>query len=168
MQLGFNLAGIKRIAQIMARPFSNVTNQLIGKAQFRLHHFRNLIVALFLMRTDIKDLAQLTMTQNQINGRAVVFDVQPVTPVGTLTVNGKRSIAQRVLNQHGQQFFMMLTRAKVVRAARNADWHAKRAHHRHRQHICPRFAGSVWRTGTQRIGFLSRLPRRHRTIDLIS
>ena len=65
----------------MTLTVANMGDQALRLAQFLTDDFHDLDVLLFIMTANIVNFTNTTLVDNQINGLAVVFDIQPVTNI---------------------------------------------------------------------------------------
>ena len=73
-------------------------NQALRLAQFLADDFHNLDVLLLVMAADIVDLTNAALVDNQVDGLAMVFNIEPVADIQALAVNRQRLISQSIGN----------------------------------------------------------------------
>ena len=76
-------------------------------------------VAAFVVAADIVDFADATLADDEVDGGAVVLDVEPVADVFARAVNRELLVGKRIDNHEWDEFFGKMVGAVVVRAAGN-------------------------------------------------
>ena len=96
-----------------------MSDQAFRLAQLLADNLHNLNVLLFIVTTDVVDFTNTTLVDNQINGLAVIFHIQPVTDIKTFTVNRQRLICQCIGNHQRNQLLREVIRTIVIGATGN-------------------------------------------------
>ena len=73
------------------------------------------------MATDIIDLTNAALVNNQVDGFAVVLYIQPVPDIQTFTINGQRLVCQGIGDHQGNQFLGEMIGPIVVGAAGDSN-----------------------------------------------
>src|SRR5919204_175352 len=122
-----HLRRIDRIASIVTRTVGDAPDQGLRPAReaqdlVRQHDVFDLVTA-----ADVVDLAVAAAAQHEVDGRAVVEDVEPVAHVAAVAVQRERLIVERIRDEQRHDLFGILVRPEVVRRARDDHRHAVRA-----------------------------------------
>src|SRR5215470_13922728 len=157
---------IYRIAAIVSGAVGHGADErleLAGEAKnfAREHDVLDLMAA-----ADVVDLAVFATTQDEVDSRAVVEDVEPVADVAAVAVQGQRLVVQRVGDEQRHHLFGILVRTEVVRRACDHDRHAVRAPVRQRQQVTTGFGCRIRIRRAQRVR-LARRALRDAAIDLV-
>ena len=83
-------------------------------------------VAQLVVPADVVDLTGGALVQDEIDGAAVVFDIQPVADVEAVAVDRDRFTSQGLLDGEGDEFLGVLAGTVVVGAAGDEGGHAIR------------------------------------------
>ena len=65
-------------------------------AEFFANQLHNIDVFHLIVTTNIVDLADSAFVDNQVNGTAVILNIQPITYIQSLAVNWERFVSQRI------------------------------------------------------------------------
>lgn len=123
-EFGLNLLGIDGVAAVVTEPVFDVVDELLAFAKSAEDGFDDLEVAPLVMAADVIDLAIAALTDDQINCFAMVGDVEPVTDVLAIAINGEFFTMGGFLNHQGDELLGELIRPVVIGATRNGDWEA--------------------------------------------
>lgn len=74
----------------------------------------------FIVSTDVVDYADAALVDDQIDGLAVVLDVQPITDVLAFAVDWQRFVFQAVCDHQRDQLLWEEIRSVIVRASADA------------------------------------------------
>ena len=96
-----------------------MSDQALRLVQFLADNLHNLNILLLIVTTDVVDFTNTTLVDNQINGLAVIFHIQPVTDVQAFTVNRERLVSQCISNHQRNQLLREMIRAIVIGATGN-------------------------------------------------
>ena len=105
--------------------------------------FYNLDVLLFVMATYIVDLTVLSFAYYQVDCLAMVFYIQPVAYVCTVSVYRQAFSLEDILDDQRDQLFRKMIRTVVVRAARNGNRHLIRVAISHDNQVGAGFRSAV-------------------------
>jgi hypothetical protein len=118
--------------------------------------------------TDIVSITHPSMTENNINGRAVICDIEPVTHVRTVAIDGDGLSQQTRTDHRGDKFLLVLIGAVIIGAVRRHCWQAIGLVVCSDQMVRRRFTRRVGRVGCIRRGFAKRrIMGSKRAVDLI-
>jgi len=67
-----------------------------------------------ILSTNIVGIAHLSMAENVVNGRAVIFDIEPVTHVGTVAIYCDGLSLQTRMDNGRDKLLIVLIRAVVI------------------------------------------------------
>ena len=113
-QLVVDLCGIDGIAAIVAGAVFYVLDEGLGlteSGENGLHHGE---IVLLIMPADVVHFAFPTFPDNEVDGAAVVFRIEPVPHVRPVAVDGKGLIFQRMDEHERDEFFRELVRAVII------------------------------------------------------
>ena len=127
----------------------------------------NVDVRHFVVAADVIDLAFASLADDEVDGLAVVFDIEPVTHIRAVTIDGKLLAAEDVVDDERNEFFRKMVRAVVVGATGDGDGHLVGVVVGHHNHVGTRFRGAVGRVGAE-WGLLGEVAfGAERTIDFV-
>ena len=101
----------------MAGPVLDVADERIVGAGELEDAGGELAVRDLLATTDVVDPAGLPLAQDQLDSGAMVFDVQPVTRLTAVAVDGQRLAVERVRDEERDDLLGILVRPEGIRAA---------------------------------------------------
>ena len=113
-QFFVDLAWVDGVALVVALAVGHVFDQGVWLAQVVADQLDDVDVVHFVVAADVVDFANLALFQDQVDGLAVVFNVQPVADVLPFAVNWQLFVSQGTLNHQWDQLFWELVRAVVV------------------------------------------------------
>ncbi len=87
-ELVVNLCRVNRVAHVMAFAVGHVGDQAFRLAKLLADDLYDIDVLHLVVSADVVDFADTTLVDDQVNGTAVIFDVQPVTYIFTLPYTG--------------------------------------------------------------------------------
>ena len=114
-----DLRRVDGVAAIVAFAVGDVLDEVFGLAELLEDGLDDVDVGALIVATDIVDLADAALLQDQVDGMAVVLDVEPVADVLAVTVDRQLLVGQRVDDHQRDELFREVVRAVVVRAARD-------------------------------------------------
>lgn len=100
------------VAEIMAGPVLDKSDQLLAFIKEGKHGPGNLEIGLFIPRTDIVHFTGFPMAIDGINARAVVIDVQPVADMPSGPVYRQGLVRDRLYDKDRDQLFRVLGTAR--------------------------------------------------------
>src|SRR5262245_24539673 len=161
-----DLRRIHRVPAIVAGSIGHGPDErrgLAGEAEdlMREHDVLDLVAP-----TDVVDLAVSATTQDEVDGRAVVEDVEPVADVAAVAVQRERLVVQRVGDEQRHHLLGILVWTEVVRRACDDDGHPVRTRVRQRQQVTAGLGRRIWIRRAQRIR-LARRALRDAAVDLV-
>src|SRR6266536_5819195 len=114
-----DLAAVELVAPCVARAVGDGGYVGLGLAQqiedrARQRHVLDLVAA-----ADIVDLPRLPLAEDEVDGRAVVEDVEPVAHVPAVAVERHRPVLQRIGDEERDDLLGVLVGAEVVAAPRD-------------------------------------------------
>src|SRR5262249_31760907 len=118
-QLTLDLAAVDRIPAIVPGTVLDVIDEGRRLVASLEQGVRKLQVRLLAMAANVVDLPDLPATEHRIDGPAMVADVNPVTDIESIAVDGNRDITLQVGNKQRDQLFRELVGTVVVGAASN-------------------------------------------------
>ena len=110
---------IDSVAAIVALAVSDVLDEVFGLAELLEDGLDDVDVGALIVAADVVDLADAALLQDQVDGMAVILDVEPVADVLAVAVNRQLLIGQRVDDHQRDELLREVVRAVVVRAARD-------------------------------------------------
>ena len=97
--------------------------------------FNNFKIGLFVMSTHIVYFAFYSLTHYQINSFTMVFYVQPIAYITTVTIYRKFLSFKNILDNQRNQFFREMIRTIVIRTTSDSNRHFIRIMVSHYHHI---------------------------------
>ena len=104
-------------------------------------------IRLFVVATDVVAFTDSTTREYPFNGRAMVFDKQPISNIQAIAIDRERFAFERVENHQWDQFFRKLTGSIIVGAVRDQHWQSIGMLVGSHKVIRGRFAGRVGAIG---------------------
>src|SRR5260221_4889001 len=68
---------------------------------------------------DVVNLPDFALLENRENAKAVILDVQPISLLLAVAINGERPVAEGIGDHEGHKFFWKLIRAVIVGRSRD-------------------------------------------------
>ena len=127
-----------------------MSDQALRLAQLLADNLHDLNILLLVVTADVVDFTNTTLVDNQINGLAVIFHIQPVTDVQTLAVNRQWLVSQSISNHQWNQLLREVIRTIVVRATRNGHRQAVGTVVSQNQQVSGCFGAAIRRAGVDR------------------
>ena len=161
-----DLRRIHRVPSIVTRTVGDTPDERLRLAReaqdlVRQHDVLHLVAA-----ADVVDFAVAAAAQHEVDGRAVVEDVEPVAHVAAVTVERQRLVVDGVGDEERHDLLGILIRAEVVRRARDDHRHAVRAPVRQGEQVAAGLGCRVRIRRAQRI-LLGRRAVRDAAVDLV-
>lgn len=152
----------------MPRPVFDKGDEALGFIHEPENSFHDVQVGVFVFGADVINLSRLSFLQNQVQGAAVVFDVNPVPDVLAVAVDGDGFTGQGVQDDGRDELLRVLVGAVVVAAAGDDHRQAVGDEVGPAQEVGGGFAGRVGAVGPDGTFFgKGRVVRLKRTVDLI-
>ena len=127
-----------------------MSDQAFRLAKLLADNLHDLNILLLVMTTDVVDFTNTTLVDDQINGLAVIFHIQPVTDVQTLAVNRQRLVSQSISNHQRNQLLREVIRTIVVGATGNGHRQAVGTVVSQNQQVSGSLGATVRRAGVNR------------------
>ena len=109
-----NLSRINRITHIVTFTIRYMCDQTLRFAKLLADDLYNVDILLLIVSTDIINLTNTTVMDNQINRFAVILHIQPVTHIQTFTIYRQRFVSQRIDDHQRNQFLRKMIRSVVI------------------------------------------------------
>ena len=148
-----DLRRVDGIAAVVALAVGDVLDEVFGLAELLEDGLDDVDVGALIVAADVVDLADAALLQDQVDGMAVVLDVEPVADVLAVAVDRQLLVGQRVDDHQRDELLREVIRAVVVRAARDRRRNLVGAMIRHDQEV--------------RTGFRSRIRARRLEVRLL-
>ena len=114
-----NLRRVDGVTAVMALAVGDVLDEAFGLAELFEDGLDDVDVGALIVAADVVDLADASLLQDQVDGMAVVLDVEPVADVLAVAVDRQLLVGQRVDDHQRDELLREVVRAVVVRAARD-------------------------------------------------
>src|SRR5436190_16444594 len=112
---------VERVAAVVALAVGDAADQRLRLAE-KLEDLKgDLAVLALVAAADVVRLAVLAALDEEVDGRAVVLDEEPVADVAAVAVERQRDVVDGVGDEERNQLLRVLPRAEVVRRARDDD-----------------------------------------------
>ena len=118
-ELRVDLRRVDGVAAVVALAVSDVLDEVFGVAELLEDGLDDVDVGALIVAADVVDLADAALLQDQVDGMAVVLDVEPVADVLAVAVDRQLLVGQRVDDHQRDELLREVVRAVVVRAARD-------------------------------------------------
>lgn len=118
-ELRVDLRRVDGVAAVVALAVGDVLDEVFGLAELLEDGLDNVDVGALIVAADVVDLADAALLQDQVDGMAVILDVEPVADVLAVTVDRQLLVGQRVDDHQRDELLREVVRAVVVRAARD-------------------------------------------------
>lgn len=109
------------IASIVTKPVFDMIYKRIILAKSFENRFDNLEIASLVMSADIVDFSVFSLSDNQIDGFAVIGNMKPITNVLAITIDRKLFVIPGFLNHERNQFLRELIGAIIVGATGDSN-----------------------------------------------
>lgn len=113
------LRRVDGVAAVMALTVGDVLDEIFRLAELLENGLDNIDVGALIVAADVVDLADAALLQDQVDGVAVILDVEPVADVLAVAVDWQLLVRQRVDDHQRDELLREVVRAVVVRAARD-------------------------------------------------
>lgn len=137
----------------MALAVSDMLDEVFGLAELLEDGLDYVDVGALIVAADVVDLADASLLQDEVDGAAVILDIEPVADVLAVAVDRQLLVGQRVDDHQRDELLREVIRAVVVRAARDRRRDLVGAVIRHDQEV--------------RTGFRSRIRARRLEVRLL-
>ena len=114
-----DLRRVDGVAAVVALAVGDVLDEVFGLAELLEDGLDDVDVGALIVATDVVDLADAALLQDQVDGMAVVLDIEPVADVLAVAVNRQLLVGQRVDDHQRDKLLREVVRAVIVRAARD-------------------------------------------------
>src|SRR5262249_35920882 len=116
-----SLAAVERIAAVVARPVRGGRDRPVRVAWGGAGGAGQHPILDFVAASDVVDLTVLSFAKDEVDGRAVVEDIEPISHVPAVAVERDRAILEGVGDEERDHLLRVLIGAEVVAAARDHD-----------------------------------------------
>ena len=118
-ELCVDLRRVDGVAAVVALAVGDVLDEVFGLAELLEDGLDHVDVGALIVAADVVDLADASLLQDQVDGMAVILDVEPVADVLAVAVDRQLLVGQRVDDHQRDELLREVVRAVVVRAARD-------------------------------------------------
>lgn len=130
-----NLRRVDGVTAVMALAVRDVLNQVLALAEFLEDGLDDIDIRAFIVSADVVDFADTALLQDEVDGMAVILDIEPVADILAIAVDRQLLVGQRIDDHQRNELFREMIRAVVVRAARNRRRQLVRAVVSHDQEV---------------------------------
>ena len=109
------------VAAVMAFTVRDMMDEAFRFAQFFANQFDDVDIPHFIVAADVIDFADTAFLEDEVDGPAMVFDIEPVADIEAVPIDRQRLVMQGIDNHEGNQLFRKMIRPIVIGAA--ADGH---------------------------------------------
>lgn len=152
-ELRVDLRRVDGVAAVVALAVGDVLDEVFGLAELLEDGLDDVDVGALIVTANVVDLANAALLQDQVDGMAVILDVEPVANILAVAVDRQLLIGQRVDDHQRDELLREVIRTVVVRAARDRRRDLVGAVIRHDQEV--------------RTGFRSRIRARRLEVRLL-
>ena len=118
-ELRVDFRRVDGVAAVVALAVGDVLDEVFGLAELLEDGLDDVDVGALIVAADVVDLADAALLQDQVDGMAVILDVEPVADVLAVAVDRQLLVGQRVDDHQRDELLREVVRAVVVRAARD-------------------------------------------------
>lgn len=118
-ELRVDLRRVDGVAAVVALAVGDVLDEVFGLAELLEDGLDDVDVGALIVAADVVDLADAALLQDQVDGMAVILDVEPVADVLAVAVDRQLLVGQRVDDHQRDELLREVVRTVVVRAARD-------------------------------------------------
>src|SRR5262245_20438214 len=90
--------------------------------EYLTYHIHNVEVLPVPTAANIVGIAHPSMTEHNVDGRAVIFNIEPVAPVRTITIYWDGLALQTRTDNGGYKFLIMLVWAVIIGTVCGGSW----------------------------------------------
>ena len=134
----------------MPLPVGNVGDEALGLAKLAADQAHDVDVAHLVMTADVVHLADAPARDHEVDGPAVIGDIQPVAHIQPPPVHRQRTLGEGIDDHERDELFRKLIRPVVIRAARDRDRQAVGASVRAHEQVGRSLGAAVGRARVQR------------------
>ena len=134
----------------MPLPVGNVGDEALGLAKLAADQAHDVDVAHLVMTADVVHLADAPARDHEVDGPAVIGDIQPVAHIQPPPVHRQRTLGEGIDDHERDELFRKLIRPVVIRAARDRDRQTVGASVRAHEQVGRRLGAAVGRARAQR------------------
>ena len=134
-QLVVDLGGVDGVAHIVSLAVGDVGDEALRLAQLLADQLHDVDVPHLVVTADVVDLAHPAITEDEVDGLAVILHIQPVADIQPLAVHRQWLVIQRIGDHQWDQLLREVIRTVVVGAAAHRDGQAVGAVVRQHQQI---------------------------------
>lgn len=91
------------VAAVMAFTVRNMMDEAFRFAQFFANQFDDVDIPHFIMAADVIDFADTALLEDEVDGSAMVFDIEPVADIEAVPIDRQRLVMQGIDNHEGNQ-----------------------------------------------------------------
>ena len=121
------LRRIDSISKVVPFPVRYVGNQVFALPQRMDDQLDDINVLHFIVATDVVDLANASLMDDQIDSFTMILHIQPISDIPSFTVDRQRFVVQTIDDHQRDQLLREVIRTVVVGTARNCCRKSKRA-----------------------------------------
>ena len=110
---------VDSVTAVVAFAVGDVLDEVFGLAELLEDGLDDVDVGALIVAADVVDLADAALLQDQVDGMAVVLDIEPVADVLAVAVDRQLLVGQRVDDHQRDELLREVVRAVVIRAARD-------------------------------------------------
>ena len=114
-----DLRRVDSVAAVVALAVGDVLDEVFGFAELLEDGLDDVDVGALIVAADVVDLADASLLQDEVDGAAVILDVEPVADVLAIAVDRQFLVGQCVDDHQRDELLREMVRTVVVRAARD-------------------------------------------------
>ncbi len=118
-ELCVDLRRVDGVAAVVALAVSDMLDEVFGLAELLEDGLDDVDVGALIVAADVVNLADAALLQDEVDGAAVILDIEPVADVLAVAVDWQLLVGQRVDDHQRDELLREVIRAVVVRAARD-------------------------------------------------
>ena len=113
-QFAHRFTRIDSIPKVMSFPIRDISDQAFWFTKFRKNNLDNLNVGFLIVTAEIIYLTDSSFFQHGQDAVAVIFDIEPIPDIQTLTINRQRLILRSIVDHQRNQLLGKLIWAVVI------------------------------------------------------
>ena len=116
-ELGVNLRRVDGVAHIVTLAVGDEGDQRLRLAERVADELHDIEVLHLVVTADVVDLALGALADDEVDGAAVILDIEPVAHVFTRAVDWERLVIERICDHERNELLREVVGAVVIRAA---------------------------------------------------
>lgn len=95
---------VNGVAAVMAFTVRDMVDEAFWFAQFFANQFDDVDISHFIMAADVINFADTALLEDEVDGPAMVFDIEPVADIKAVPIDRQRLVMQGIDDRRGISF----------------------------------------------------------------